>query len=440
MKPEKVFKRYDIRGTYPEEIDEKFAYQLGKSLGTFIRAKNSNNIVVGRDNKESSKELKPSLIDGLNEVGVNVLDAGIGPTDYTSFSGKKEKTFSIQITSSHMPQNFNGFKLMYPEGNSFLNNDQKSVKEIFRSEDFLNTEKKGTTENISDKLQKKYKSEIINYVESTFDVEKKKVVIDTLGGATKHTLKPILEELGHEVIDIEKLKGYNSYPYRDPPNPSPEQLKELEETVKQSGADLGLAADMDGDRATLYYQNRFLDGNELFGVFSQIIEGDIVGSIDTSKTVEKQVKQDSSEIFYTRVGDPFVLDKAVLEENVKLAGEPNGHYAFLDFLPYSSGTLALAISSSIDLNNYLSNLSKLYRARESFEVENKSEKIKEIEKLAENNYEIISRIDGVKFKAENEVSVLIRSSGSSPKIRVIAEGKDEEIVDNVMNSVSDWAK
>lgn len=431
MKPEKVFKRYDIRGEYPEEINDEFAKRLGRAIGSFIEENYERKVVVGRDNKESSRTLKESLIEGMTSTGVKVLDVGEGPTDYVAFSGAMKNAVSVQVTASHLPLNFNGFKLMYPEGNGFVNEDLDSVKDIFRSESFDSGE--GIVENIETGCREEYREEIkkkaIEYSESLFD---RKIVVDTLGGATTNFLPELLRDLGAEVIDISKEK--DEHPYRDPPNPKPENLEELKNRIENEDADLGLATDMDADRVAVY-SNGFLSGDEVFSVMAEKVRGDLVASIDTSQAVEDKVADRGDEIYYTRVGDPFVMDKA-LEVGASLAGEPNGHYSVLDFVPYNSGTLTALVMAGLDVEEELEDIPDYSVRRESVEVEDKEEKMVLTEEEIGKNYEILSRIDGVKALIAG-AEVLIRPSGSSPKIRVISEAEDEEVAEKGLEAAMD---
>ena len=431
MKPEKVFKRYDIRGKHPEEINNEFAERLGRAIGSFIQENYENKVVVGRDNKESSVTLKEKLIEGLTSTGVKVLDAGEGPTDYVAFSGAMKDAVSVQVTASHLPLNFNGFKLMYPEGNGFVNEDLDSVKDIFRSKEFDDGE--GAVESIEtgckEEYREKIKNKAIEYSEGLFD---RNIVVDTVGGATTEFLPELLRDLGAEVIDISEEK--DEYPYRDPPNPKPENLGELKKRVEEDEADLGLATDMDGDRVTVYGKD-FISGDELFSVIASRVKGDTVASIDTSQAVEDEVMGRGDEIHYTRVGDPFVMDKA-LEVDASLAGEPNGHYSVLDFVPYNSGTLAALIAAGLDMEKELENVPDYSVHRESIEVDDKDEKMVLAEEEFRKNYEILSRIDGVKALIKG-AEVLIRPSGSSPKIRVISEAEDEEVAERGLEAAMD---
>jgi phosphomannomutase len=415
LKPEKVFRRYDIRGRFGEEIDGEFAEILGKAFGSFARDEFGRRVVVSKDNKESSEALRDPLVEGLRSTGVKVIDVGTGPTDYTAFCGNEHGAVSVQITSSHMPLDFNGFKLMYPEGNGFVNDDLDRIEELFRERGFQSGE--GSLNEMEDTMKQRYRDRIRIHGSrlGTQSVDKT-VVVDTLGGATTGLLPDLLRDIGAEVIDITE----DDVPYRDPPNPKPEQLKALKKKVDQGEADLGLATDMDGDRIAAY-TNRFLTGDEIFGVMAQAVNDDLVASIDTSQALEDLMSKRGKEVFYTRVGDPFVMDKA-LEEDLGLAGEPNGHYAFLDFVPYNSGILAGLVLAGTDIEESIQRMPKYHVKRFSFEVEDKREAIEEIKASVGERYEVVSEVDGVKFDT-GKCDVLARPSGSSDKIRVVAESE-----------------
>lgn len=423
MKPEEVFKRYDIRGKYPEELDEEFAELLGKSLGTLTKRNYGDTIVVSRDNKDSSASLKRALIEGLKSTGLRVIDIDIGPTDFTAFSGNERDAVSVQVTSSHMPLNFNGFKFMYPEGNGFVNEDLYTVQDIFRDRDF--DEAEGTVIEDKEALER-YEERLLSFARRKGeDWENRKIVLDSLGG-TAEILPRLLEELGAEVVDLNDRDGI----YMDPPSPKPNKLDRLKETVEKENADLGIANDLDADRITVYHNGRFLTGNELFSVLAQLTEGPFVASIDTSEALEE-----FGEVYYTRVGDPFVMDKA-LEVDAKLAGEPNGHYSFTEFVPYNSGILTGLILSGIDLEAYLNNIPEYFTDRISIQVDNKKEKMEKIDEIVRERFDLDSDIDGIKYSI-GDASVLIRPSGSSPKIRVIGESKEKDKLERVMDEAED---
>jgi len=420
MEPEKVFKRYDIRGEYPQELDEEFAERLGKALARFVSEDFNKRVVVCRDNKQSSVRLKQSIIEGLTSSGLKVIDIGEGPTDYAAYLGKKHRCVSVQVTSSHMPLNFNGFKFMYPEGNGFTNDDLSQVKTNFRNKKF--TQGEGEVDKVASTSKRRYKDNLkMTAMRNSSATVDKKIVVDTMGGATRKILPELLDNLGAEVIDISD--GKDEMPYRDPPNPKPELLDELKQKVEEEDADLGLATDMDGDRVRAYFDGKFLTGDEVFCIIGQLVGGDSVASVDTSNALEDIMQERGNKVYYTRVGDPFVMQKAV-DENVAFAGEPNGHYSITEFVPYNSGTLSALMLAGTDIREKLGKIPFYSVQRDSLEVENKEEIMDSIRDQLDRE-DIISQKDGVKAKFGYS-HVLMRPSGSSQKIRLISEAEDED--------------
>ena len=429
MKPEKVFKRYDVRGKYPEELDEEFAERIGCSVAEFCNENYGNQVVVCRDNKESSKQLKNSLINGLRCLGVDVVDVGIGTTDYAAYCGKEKGSISVQVTSSHMPLGFNGFKFMYPEGNGFVNEDLNKLEQFFRENEF---DKERNGELKENNRSEEYLDSLTSFAEDNFDLvwKDKSVVIDCLGGSSLPFVYRALERLGCDVycVDIERegqsLDDFS--PYRDPPNPEGSQLDVLKDLVDERDADLGLSFDMDGDRVSVYHDNSLVSGDEVFAILSSINRGSVVGSIDTSSCVGGIVCGRGDDIYYTRVGDPFVLSEALSRDDVSFAGEPNGHYSFLDFVPYNSGCLAGVILAGIDdLADKRSSLLCRKVFRESIIVDDKNDSMRNVEDFVEDEgCKVVSDIDGVKFEYEGSI-VLVRTSGSSDKLRFVIESDEE---------------
>ncbi|MFB6208913.1 MAG: hypothetical protein ABEJ56_02110 [Candidatus Nanohaloarchaea archaeon] len=425
---EQVFRRYDIRGRYPSELNEYFAYRLGRSVAAFAEEEGVEKVVVGRDTKESSRNLKKCLEYGLKNSGISVLDIGTGPTDYVAYSAKKKDAIGVQVTSSHLPLEFNGFKLLYPEGNGFLNSDLDRVKDIFGQEDF--SDGKAEIKNISGNLEEKYRSKVKGFVEGFNTDFDKKIAVDTLGGAAYSFLEQLLHELGAEVVQVSGSSG----PRIDPPDPKPDNLEELVEKVEEREADLGIATDMDGDRLSVFDGEEFVPGDDLLSVFAQLFDGDVVASVDTSEALENTIGG-GRKVFYTRVGDPFVMDMA-LEKEVEFAGEPNGHYAFPEFVPYHSGTLAGLIAAGVDLDEMRENVPEYYTLNESVEVEDKEGKMSRFKQEVESQFEFVSEVDGIKFRSLGSTA-LVRPSGSSPKLRLKVESEHEKKAEEVMSGIRD---
>jgi len=421
LKPEEVFKRYDIRGEYPEEIDEDFAELLGKAYGTFSKKNGYRRVVVANDTKDSSRVLKEKLVSGLKSTGVKALDAGVGPTDYAALIGKENSAFSVQITSSHLAMETNGFKFMYPEGNSLVNEDLHDIQDIFMERKFA--EGKGSVENVSDTSKDLYRGEIRKFLNENDLEPSGTVYLETMSGAGSVFLPEVLEELSVSVKHSDQ--GFN------PPDPNSHKFSELRESVDDGKSDMGIVTDMDADRSRVYYKGKWLDGTALIAALSEAIEPEkIVASVDTSQKLKDYF---DGEIEYTRVGDPFVLDKTV-EAEARLSGEPNNHFAFLDFVPYNSGTVAALIITSIDLESVIEKIPKREEVRESFEVEEKDKVMKDMARYVEENCRMITEKDGIKFALDNS-HVLVRKSGTSPKVRLVIDSPNREKAEEVLETV-----
>jgi len=425
MKPDKVFKRYDVRGKYPEELNEDFVQRMGKSVGFFAKENYNRKVVVCRDTKESSETLKDSLIQALKNQGIEIIDIGVGPTDMASFHCMKQKCVGVQVTSSHMPLNFNGLKFIYPEGNGFVNKDLNQLQNLFGDNEFDEKEH-GEVDN-KDSGAEEYREELAQFITDNFELEERKVVVETMGGAGADFLPEVLRRLGFNVVNMDP----GGKPYRDPPNPTSENLDGLKQTVEDEDAYIGLALDLDADRIAAYFDGDWISGDDLFCVFAQIFDGEAVASVDTATKLEDFAEK----VYYTRVGDPFVIDETT-ERDAVLSGEPNGHYCFPEFTNYNSGILSGLILASCDLEDLLDNIPESFVAEDSIEYSSRESAEQSLEKFKEyvdSNFDVLSQVDGVKFRKDGS-AVLARLSGSSPKIRLKVQSQ-ESIVEGVLDEI-----
>ncbi|MFB6203252.1 MAG: hypothetical protein ABEK01_02065 [Candidatus Nanohaloarchaea archaeon] len=424
MDEDAVFRRYDIRGNYPGEIDTGFAEILGRALGSLAVRDHRGRTVVTKDTKDSSGELKSALVRGIMSAGAEVLDAGTGPTDYTAFTGREKDSVAVQVTSSHLPMDNNGFKMMYPSGNSFVNEDLDRLKQLFRNRDFESGE--GSLTPVAEEARGDYRDRVLEIVERLGHGREREVVLETMAGAASEFLPDLLGDTGLDVRDLSSRI--------DPPEPSPERLGHVEQEV--SGDQIGLACDMDADRVAAYFDGRWLDGNELMAVLGKLSgASEVVASVDTSATVEDYL---DAEFTYTRVGDPFVLS-AMQETGAGFSGEPNGHYAFADLVTYSSGTLSALLLASADLGPILEEIPDTEVRKDSVEVRDREKAMQRVKDQVEDRFEVLSTKDGVKFRA-GDAEVLIRPSGSSSLLRVVSESPGVEAAENGVRLAKDMIR
>lgn len=417
------FKSYDIRGK-PPYLNKKVALLIGKVMGSFIPG--NLTIVVGRDTKQTSQVLEDKLVEGMVKAGATVIRVGVGPTDYVSFATKYlNADFGVMVTASHLPPEYNGFKFLYNEGNGFLNEDLAELKRKFMKKEF----KVGSGVAKKESVVEEYLKSAEKNFKKIFKRIDAKVVVDTGFGASKYTVPPLLESLGAEVVILEKKRPYDCA--------EQENVAYLPKEMIKAKADIAIAFDLDVDRIAVFdSMGEWVNGDELFCLADKAIvkSGDkVIASIDTSKMLEESSK---GEIIYTRVGDPFVISEA-LKQKAVLAGEPNGHYSFPSFVAYNSGTFFSAVYAAMahDIHDIRASLPEFFVERKKFEVKNPRVRITQIIREIEKEFEVISKLDGIKFKIGNAV-VLMRASGTSDVIRAIIESKGREETKKVAELIS----
>jgi phosphomannomutase/phosphoglucomutase len=438
----RVFRAYDIRGIYPNEINEEFAKKIGKAFGTFI-GKNKK-IVIGSDCRLSSPSLKQNLIEGLTSTGITVIDIGIVPTPlviftvaYYGFDG------GVQVTASHNPKEYNGFLFYGKKGIPIgQNNGLLKIKEIFEKGKFITGNGSVTKKNIFTDYKK--------FVLEKVDIKssKLKVVVDAGNGVAGIVVPKILKEVGVEVFELFcELDG--NFPNREP-EPTPENLGTLRKKVLEINADLGLAYDGDCDRlVAIDEKGNILQPAELFGIFikSYLEKGGkkVVHDALTSAAVDELIKKYNGLPIACRVGHVFIHSK-LLEEEAVIGGEVSGHYFFKEMFGADD-----VIFATLKLIEYLTKsgkkLSQCYEKLsypyETFRIKTLEErKFEFIEKLKEkfekSGYKV-DCLDGVKVIFDDGWA-LFRASQTEPKISIAFEAKDKESFEKIKNFVEKIVK
>lgn len=419
MNPEAVFNRYDIRGAYPDEIDEDFAERLGVAVGHYAQKEQAACVVTGKDTRDSSRAIYDAFLTGLRRTGVHVTDTGIGTTDRTALAAHHYNGIGVMVTASHHAWKRTGFKLLYPNGHGFSNQDMDRVKTLFLENNVHGDTAAGAMLQVQDEFDETYtavaKKTFQTFVGEELDA---RVVLDAVGGAERFA--PVLfEELGATIQAVER---------ETPPAPEPaeETRQDVARALTKSGADIAVGYDPDADRVyVLHPEQGWLNGDDVFYLLARIIQPDVVvASLDTSPMIESL----DASIHYTRVGDVFVAETGV-EVDADLLGEPNGHYAVTDFCWYNSGIFA-----SLLLAAYAANIPELLdpvqewetiRHVETFKsMKERDEAMSHVMKHVAKEYDVLSTADGIKFET-HEVTGLVRPSGTAPKIRLGVHGEGD---------------
>ena len=326
-----IFRAYDIRGVYQQDLDEHSFFLIGQAIGEKIMISSDiKKVCVCMDGRLSGPSLKESLIEGLIFMGVDVIDIGMLPTPLLYYSLKKLKIANgLMITGSHNPSNYNGIKMVI-NNETLFDNHIISLYESILKDKFISSEVKGVKIK-NDKVLDYYIEDIKKDITMKSTL---KVCLDCGNGITGAIVRRVFESLNINCeIIYEEVDG--SFP-NHPPDPTDEKnLSELKKSIKKNKADIGFAYDGDGDRIVVVSKEcKVLWPDQLLILYSKDIlsknpGGKIVYDIKCSKHVEKEITKLSGLPILSRTGHSFIK-KAMVEENALLGGEMSGHIFFSD--------------------------------------------------------------------------------------------------------------
>ena len=444
-----IFRSYDIRGIVGQDIDGDVAEKLGKSFGSYVQELNENTVIVGNDNRESSDMLSKRLIKGLTESGVNVINIGLATTPMVYYARKLfDIGPAIQITASHNPGEYNGFKMCIKKEEESIYGDKiQEIREYTEKENFKSGFGKVTEENILDR----YIDQIAEKVK--LGNRKLKVVVDAGNGTASIVAEKLLKKLGTEVVPL-----YCDLDPRFPnhhPDPSvPENLKDLSQKVIEEKADIGIGYDGDGDRIGVVDEN----GNMIFGdLYMLIIWRDIIkkfpGSpalveVKCSQSLWDELEKIGAKPEFIRTGNPYIK-AAMRAKNVPFSGEMSGHiffrdeyYGFDDAAYATARILRILSNTEKKTSELLEGINKYIATPEITKKVEDSTKFKTIEKAVnyfkQKGYKVID-VDGARVVFENGWG-LIRASNTSPKITIRYEAKNEEELAKIQEKFEECLK
>jgi len=440
-----IFREYDIRGKYPQELNEESIKKIAYAIVKKCRKENVGSLVVGRDGRLSGPSLIEAFCDSLINSGINVKNIGLVTSPMLYFAAKKEISKSgIIITGSHNPKNYNGIKMV-------IDDKPVSGSEILElMEDISPLEglKKGSL--VFEDIKDSYLDEIVSNIKLS-NKPKLKVVLDCGNGAAGCVAPELFKKLGCDVYELfSEVDG--NFPNHHPDPGKIENLKDLILEVQKQSADVGLAFDGDGDRLGLVTnKGEVIFPDKLMMLFSQDIlsreKGKIVFDVKCSNHLENIISENGGEPIMAPTGH-FHIKKAIKKTGALLAGEMSGHIFFndkwhgFDDGPYS-GARAIEIISNSDksISDLIAVLPKSFSTPELNILVADETKFDIVESFAKDcslKGEKIT-IDGLRINFDNGWG-LIRASNTTPKLVLRFEGdslKDmEEIKSKFISELS----
>ena len=420
-----IFKAYDVRGTFPEQINEDAAYKIGRAVAEQFKP---NKVLIARDMRLSSPVISIALIKGFVDSGVNVIDAGLSTTPlFYCIMGKHDYDFGIMTTASHNPPAYNGMKFM-KRGNISINHETglNKVEELFKKNKF-SKEKEGSI------VKKDFRHEYSEYVLSfAKNIPKKNIVVDAGNGMAGYIYSEIFKKLGVNAVKLNfELDG--RFPNHESNPLLPGVTDQLKHAVVKNKADFGVIFDGDADRIFFVDEK----GRDVLGsiIGAMIAESFVKEKLEaivhdaTSSRIIRDKVGKKGKVIRAKTGYSYI-SKALIENNAIFGAEVSGHYSYRDNFFCDSGIISLLkvleIVGNRKFSDVLKDYERYYNSGElNFEVEDKEKVMKKIAshfKDAEINY-----LDGVTVEYP-DFWFIVRPSNTEPLLRFRLEADSEALM------------
>jgi phosphomannomutase len=436
----RVFKAYDVRGIYPDELDEAGAEAIGRA---YVEQFEPRRIAVGRDMRLSSPAMQEALMRGAAAAGANVLDLGLVGTEMLYFAvGSLGLEGGVMVTASHNPKEYTGMKLVrrgaLPVGGE---SGLLDVRDRALAGTDPDASEPGTIE-LHD-IWPAYVDRVLSFVDVSA-IEPLKVVIDAANGMAGTMLPPVLERLPIETVRC-YFEPDGAFPNHEPNPLLPENREFIVRKTLEEGADLGVAFDGDADRCFFVDDTgEFVPGDFVTALFAEsVLEKEpgakVIYDVRASRAVPDSIERAGGVPLVERVGHAFIKGR-IRKEDAAFAGEVSGHYYFRDFSQADSGAvpfllmLELISKRSRHLSEILAPLRERYfiTGELNTPVPDVPLKIQELkERYADGR---ISHLDGVSVDFDNW-HFNVRPSNTEPLLRLNLEATSEELMEQKRDEV-----
>jgi phosphomannomutase len=437
----KVFKAYDIRGIYPEELDDEGAYAIGRG---YVQQFEPKRIAVGRDMRLSSPQIAEAVSRGAAEEGAEVLDLGLVGTEMVYFAvGKLELDGGIMVTASHNPKEYTGLKIVrrgaLPVGgeSGLLDVRDKALAVI--------DVKGGSDKRVTAyDIWPEYVDRVLSFIDVS-SLRPLKVVIDAANGMAGAMLPPVLARLPVEAVSC-FFDPDGSFPNHEPNPLLPENREFIVQKTLEEGADLGVAFDGDADRC-FFVDNRgeFVPGDFATALLAgSILEKEpgakIIYDVRASWAVPDTIEARGGEALINRVGHAYIKHR-MRKEHAAFGGEVSGHYYFRDFSQADSGVVPFLLMLELisKKKRRLSELLAPFRSRYfitgelNTPVRDVALKLQELKERYSSEGEV-SHLDGISVTAK-DWHFNVRPSNTEPLLRLNLEARSQELMEKKRDEV-----
>lgn len=444
----KYFGTDGVRGVANETLTPEFAFQLGRTGGYVLtqHASDENRqprVLVARDTRISGQMLEHALISGLLSVGIEVLDLGVMTTPGVAYLVRAQSADAgVMITASHNPAQDNGIKFFGNDGFKLSDELEFEIEQLLdKNEDTLPRPSAVGLGSISDYPEGALK--YTKFLQDTIpgDLEGLKVAIDSANGATSSLVSHLFADLGTDFVTM--ATNPNGININDGVGSThPEALAEF---VKENGVDVGVAFDGDGDRLIAVDENGdIVNGDKIMFITGKYLnqhgrlkKNTVVTTVMSNLGMYKALEENEMQSVKTAVGDRYVVEE-MLKNGYNVGGEQSGHVVFLDWNTTGDGMLT-AIQLLFILKDTGKKLSTLAKEVQEYPQALVNVKVTD-KKDALNNQAIKNIILEVETEMNGEGRVLVRPSGTENLLRVMAEAKTQELVEQYVNRIVEVVK
>jgi phosphomannomutase len=438
----KVFKAYDVRGIYPDELDEAGAYAVGRA---YVDEFEPRRMAVGRDMRLSSPTMAEAVMRGAADSGAEVLDLGLVGTEMVYFAvGDLGLDGGVAVTASHNPKEYTGMKIVR-RGALPVGGDSGLLDIRARAQGDPGAPKEGGSINQAD-IWPRFVEAVLSFVDLEA-IKPLRVVIDAANGMAGVMLPPVLEHLPIEAVRC-YFEPDGSFPNHEPNPLLPENREFIIGKVKEESADLGVAFDGDADRCFFVDDTgEFVPGDFVTALLAESVlakepGAKIIYDVRASWAVPATIERAGGTPLINRVGHAFIKHR-MREESATFGGEVSGHYYFRDFSQADSGVVPFLLMLELisRKNAKLSEILKPYREQYfitgelNTPVPDVALKLQELKERfgAEGK---VSHLDGVSVDAE-DWHMNVRPSNTEPLLRLNLEALSQELMEQKRDEVLD---